>query len=290
MEWLLLILGSALLLGLYAPMMKHMLGHEKLTQIASLYPLVPVIILALFFPIDFALPFNGMGWLLLLKGGSIALTIFSANLALTQLPVSIYAPMRNLSPFFLLIFSFLLLGEHIGWLQLLGLLLIVVGAVLLDVDVRKRHQIEQMKRFFTQPAILLLFLASISVSFAPIFDRLILRQSNPYSLLFWYSLIIAAIFWIVNLVRERNVPFSGLKRKEWLWIALMGTIILFSDLLYFKAVDIPGTILVVLIGTRRLSNFISTIIGGKAFHEKQILYKATMCLVMIIGTTLLVLQ
>jgi transporter family protein len=289
MEWLLLILGSAFLLGLYAPMMKHMLGHEKLTQIGSLYPLVAVALLAILYPIDYSLPFSDLGWLVLLKSASIALTIFSANLALAHLPVSIYAPMRNISPIFLLIFSYFLLGESIDLVQIFGLFMIVIGAVLLDVDIRKKGQLRQVARFFKQPAILLLFIAAFIVSFAAIFDRILLRSVDAPSLLFWYLLIMAAMFWVVNIIRERQLPFIGIEKQEWLWIVMMGVVILLSDLLYFKAVQVPGTIIVVLIGTRRLANLVSTIIGGHAFHEKDVPYKAAMCLVMILGTVLLVL-
>lgn len=289
MLWLLLILASALALGLYTPMMKHTLQHEKNTQIIALYPLIASIIIIILRPVDLAIITTPTGWLLALKAFTIGLTLYCTSLALKYLPVSIYSPMRNLSPFFLFFLGWLLLGERIGTSQFLGLIIIIVGAVLLDIDFTQRHQLRRLRRFFKQPAILLLILAAITISFSPIFDRLILRETDAYTALFWYLLLMSAMYWILHIVKERRLPIQKIKREEWLWIASMGVIIMISDWLYFKAVTLPGTIMVVLIGTRRLSNLFSTLLGGKLFHEGRILYRSAMCLLMILGTVLLVL-
>ncbi len=289
MAWLPLILASAILLGFYTPMLKHALQHEKNTQIIALYPLIAAAVLALTVPIDYGIILTQTGLFLLLKSFTLGLSLFSATLALTVLPVSIYAPLRNLNPIFLLFFGWLLLGESIDRVQILGLLLIITGAILLDINIREKHQLRRIRNFFKQPAILLLILTAISISFCPIFDRIILKRTDPFTALFWYLLPMAALFWAVHIIKERRLPVQGVESKEWLWITAMALIILASDWLYFLAVQLPGTVMVVLIGTRRMSNLLSTLLGGRLFHEKQIIYKGAMCLLMILGTVLLAL-
>ncbi|MBR9693003.1 DMT family transporter [Candidatus Woesearchaeota archaeon] len=288
MDWLIYILASAILLSVYTPLMKHALAHEKTEQIIAIYPLVAAAIIPFIADIDYGIMLTSTGWLLFLKAFAIGLTLFCANLALERMPVSIYAPLRNFSPVILLFLGWLLLGESISIIQIFGLVLIVGGALFLDVDIRKRGQMQKLKKFFKHRTMLLILLASVAISFSPIFDRLILKQTDTMTALFWYLLIMAAMFWVVTIARTHSLPVQHIEKNEWPWLIIMGLVILGSDYLYFKAIQIPGTILVVIVGTRRLSNLFTTIIGGKLFHEDHILYRSMMCLLMIIGTVLLV--
>ncbi len=289
MEWLLLILASAFVLSFYSLLLKRALTHEKNTQLLALYPLVPVVILPFIAHIDYGVMATATGWLLFLKAAVIALSIYMATLALERLPISIYAPMRNISPVFLLFLSWLLLGETLSPINIAGLLLVVTGALLLDLDLHQKHQVARLKRFFARREVFLLLLVGFLISFAPVLDRIILRTTDAYTTFFWYMLILAALFWIVHLLTERKLPLGGLGWQEYAWMALIGIVILVADILYFKAVMLPGTLIVVLIGTRRLSNLFATVFGGSLFHEDHLLYKGAMCLVMIAGTLLLIL-
>jgi drug/metabolite transporter (DMT)-like permease len=289
MHWLVLILLSAVFLSFYTPLMKRTLEHEKNTQILAFYPIVIAVIMALIAEIDYGIVATMMGWLIFLKAAVLAITIYATTLALKRLPVSIYSPLRNISPIFLLLLSWLLLGETVSLINFVGLIVIIAAALLLDLDVRKKGQLQHIKKFFKNRTIFLLFIASFIVSFSPIFDRILMRNTTPESVLFWYAIMLSSIFWVVHIITERNLPHRGLTLKEYGWISLIAITILVSDLLYFNAVRAPATLIVVIIGVRRLSNLFATLMGGKLFHEDHLLYKGSMCLLMILGTVLLVL-
>ncbi len=289
MNALLLALFSAVMLSIVTLLLKRDLQHETNTQTVSIYAVVAAAVMLPFISYDFAFLFTATGWLILLKTGAVALSVFCHTLALQHLPVSIYAPLRNISPIFLLFTGALLLGEYVNAVQVLGLVIIITSAVLLDVDIRKKHIMNQVRRFVKNPAVLLLILSAISISFAPLLDRIILRSILPTDALFWYFAILAVMFWAVHIAKERRLPFTGLSRAEWGWLALTGVMVAITDIAIVTAIALPGTALVVLIGVRRLSNLFATLLGGRLFHEGNILYKGILCLCMIFGTVLLVL-
>lgn len=289
MNALVLAFFSAVVLSVGTLLLKRDLRYETNTQIVSVYALIAAIAFVPFISYETSSLFSSTGWLILLKTGVVALSVFCHTLALQHLPVSIYAPLRNISPIFLLFTGALLLGEYISGVQVLGLLIIITGAILLDVDIRKKHVMRQMRRFLKNPAVLLLVLSAISVSFAPLLDRIILRRIQPADALFWYFAMLAVIFSIVHIAKERHLPFAGLSKAEWGWLLLTGIIIAVADGTIVTAIALPGTALVVLIGVRRLSNLFATVFGGSLFHEGHLLYKGSMCLLMILGTVLLVL-
>ncbi len=289
MNWLLLTLISAVFGAIFTLLLKRDLYQETNTQVIAIYSLVATLILPLFGHIDFHLLFTSVSWLILLKVAAIALAIFCNTLALEHLPVSIYAPLRNISPLFLLILGAATLGEVISLSQVVGLLLLITGAILLDIDVRQPRVLRQLRSFATNPAVLLLILSAVSISFAPLFDRLILKQTDALTNVWWYYALLTLIFWTLHLIRERKLPTVGLRREEWALLLLTGVVVALGDYSIVSAIALPGTILVVIIGVRRLSNLFATIFGGTLFHEGRVLYKSAMCLLMIIGTVLLVL-
>lgn len=289
MSWLALVLLSAIFLAIATLLVKRDLTHETNTQLLALYLLFPAAFLALTRPIDYGILVSATGFLLLTKTLILGLACYLATLALERLPMSIHAPLKNLSPIFLLFLGILLLDERIGLVQVAGLFIIVAGAVLLDLDIRRRHVVAQLRRFFGAPAILLMLLHGLLISFCPIMDRLILRETDPSTTLFFSYALVSLLFWVVHLAKERRNPLQGIGVLEAAWLLATGAFTLASDLFLFESYLVPGTVLVVLIGVRRLSNLFATVFGGRIFHEDHLLYKGSMCLVMIIGTLLLVL-
>ncbi len=287
MDWFLLALLSALIQGGAMLLLKRDLVHERDTQTLALYALGGVLLLGLSGKVDFGAILTHAGWLILVKSVILAFAFYLSILALRRLPMSVYAPLKNLSPIFLLIFGWGFLGEALDPVQLLGLFLVIGGALLLDVDIRKPHQLAQIRRFLRSSTVIVMLLYAVVLSFAPILDRFILRETNPATNAFWVYLIVSLIFWADHIVRERRLPFQGLGFRELGWLAATGVLVVLADVALFAAIAIPGTILVVLIAIRRLSSLFATLASGKAFHEEHILYKGSLCIVMIAGTVLL---
>lgn len=285
MNWVLFAGASAILHAIWMLLLKRDMKHESRTQLLALQPLVGAIIVGLFFDVDFGFFFTPRIWLLIMLALCVSLAVYCGTMALKRLPISIYAPMVNISPVFLLLFSFLLLGETIGGLQMVGLGITLVGAMLLDIGPDKHvHLI----RFFKQRAVILLLLMGILVSFPPLLVRISLQYTNIYTILFYFPIFVSVIYWILHYIKYKQLAWHNIERVEWGWIALTGLVIFVSDFLYLSAVAIPGTILVLIVGVRRLSTLFATLFGGRLLHEDHLVYKGAMCGLMIIGTILLI--
>ena len=132
--------------------------------------------------------------------------------------------------------------------------------------------------------------AAICISFVPVIDRVLLASGlNILTILFHLSWTLALIYWVVHVVENKRLPTSSLSFHEVLWLLLTGVVLLFADILYLVALSFPGVAIAVIIGLRRMSDLFVTLFGGAVLHEDHGLYKAVVCLVMVLGTVLLIL-
>lgn len=291
--WLAFILLSAVLLAAWILMVRRDVQHEHKTQVLAIYPLgmallVPFMAMAAGSPIDFSILFTRTGALLLLKAMIVGLSQFCTLWGLKYLPLTIAGPVRNLNPLFVAILSFLLLGEELSGINLIGLVVIVISIMMLDIDIRHPKQLEEFKSHMKSPAALLVLLGAFIIAFVPPLDRVLLMRTDAFTIMFWYPLFLAIIFWVAHIVRERELPTKSISLHETLWLLLTGVVLLMADTAYLFALMFPAVMVAVVIGIRRLSNLFITIFGGAILHEKDGAYKAVVCAVMIIGTVLLI--
>ncbi|MBR9703703.1 EamA family transporter [Candidatus Woesearchaeota archaeon] len=292
--WLVFILISAVLLAAWILMLRRDVMHEPNTQVFSIYPLgiivvLPIIALSVGQPVDFGILFTNIGFLLLVKTAAVAISLFCVSLALKDLPLTVVGPLRNVNPLFVGIMAFFLLGESLSYLNILGLLIVVGAVILLDVDIRHPKNLKEFKKHVQNPAALLLILAAFVISFAPILDRLIIERVNIFTNLWWFSFFMAILYWIIHIIKNRELPVSNISVHEILWLLLSGITLMAADLSYLLALSFPGAMIAMIIGVRRLSNLFLTIFGGTILHENHAVYKGFICLIMIGGTILLVL-
>lgn len=275
-------------------MLRRDVMHEPNTQVFSIYPLgiivvLPVIAWVVGQPVDFSILFTNMGFLLLIKTAAVAISLFCVSLALKNLPLTVVGPLRNVNPLFVGIMAFFLLGESLSYMNIIGLLIVVCAVILLDVDIRHPKNLREFKKHIQNPAALLLILAAFIISFAPILDRIIIEQVNIFTNLWWFSFFMAVLYWIVHIIKNRELPIRNISIHEVLWLLLSGITLMAADLTYLLALSFPGAMIAMIIGVRRLSNLFLTVFGGAILHEDHAVYKGIVCLIMVGGTVLLVL-
>lgn len=126
-------------------------------------------------------------------------------------------------------------------------------------------------------------------SISAVLDKLILKEIGHYSLLFFFYLFTSIIYIITVIYKRDYIEIKNLLKLQNLSIIIGITVFtLIADITYVIAAAIPTTLIVLLIPLRRLSTFISTLVGGRFFKEKNILYKGGICLMMILGVYLII--
>ena len=286
MNWVLLVLLSAILLGFRSIVYKKALYNHNTLSVLFLSASMTTILTLFFFPlISFNLSLSVL-FLLIFKAVILCFSWFFFFEALKNLPISTVEPLKNLSPIFLLILGFFILGEVPTWIQLTGILVLIFGAYALELD--GFHNFLSPFKFFKTKYFLFIVFSLLGNASSAVLDKILLRSISVQTMMFWYFLIITVCYALFILFKKENFNVSSTFKDAW-WLILLTAVLLFgADFVYFIALTLPGVLITLVIPIRRLSSLIGTFVGGKIFNDKYLLYKTSICLLLIAGFVLIV--
>lgn len=126
--------------------------------------------------------------------------------------------------------------------------------------------------------ILSAFLSAVSA----IMDKIVLRSINPGQMQFWFCFFMTMLYMIVVFYNR----LSGKDRtpiKFDYYIPIMSLILIISDRIYFTALNIPSSEISIVMHLRKISIFISVIVGGLIFKEKNLKQKFGCICLLVLG-------
>lgn len=186
--------------------------------------------------------------------------------ALKHLPLTIVTPIRSAGPFFTFIGAILIYKEQPNALQWIGFFLIIFSVILYS-KIGKKEGINFKRNKWIFAIIGATFLGASS----GLYDKFLIQNLTlePLTLQFWFCfytmlilLIILSITWF---------PYKD-KRKafKWRWsIPSVGVLLLAADYFYFKALQDPDALIMLLSAIKRSQLIIAVVIGGLVFKEKN---------------------
>lgn len=277
--WMYLGLLAALFLGLHNLCKKHAVqGNEVFpvlfgTIASGFLVLLPFYFMSIFYPdytkeIGFyitSIPLKTHGFIFI-KSMIMAASWVLAYQALKFLPITIVAPIRSAGPFFTFIGAIIIYKEQPTFLQWIGFFLIIFSVILYS-RVGKKEGIIFKKNKWIFAIIGATFLGASS----GLYDKFLIQSLllNPQTLQFWFCfytvfilLIILAVTWF---------PYSE-KRKAFKFrytIIGVGILLQAADYFYFKALQDPEALIMLLSAIKRSQLIIAVVIGGILFKEKN---------------------
>ncbi|WP_165731142.1 EamA family transporter [Polaribacter sp. 20A6] len=277
--WMYLGLLAALFLGLHNLCKKHAVqGNEVfpvlLGTISSGFLLIlPFYLGSIWNPeymqkIGFyitSIPWSTHGFIFI-KSMIMAASWVLAYQALKHLPITIVTPIRSAGPFFTFIGAIFIYQEKPNALQWIGFFLIILS-VLLYSKIGKKEGINFKKNKWIFAIIAATFLGASS----GLYDKFLIQTLilNPQTLQFWFCfytililLIILSITWF---------PYAD-KRKafKFRWsIPAVGVLLQTADYFYFKALQDPDALIMLLSAIKRSQIIIAVVVGGLLFKEKN---------------------
>lgn len=295
--WMYLGLLAALFLGFHNLCKKHAVqGNEVfpvlLGTITSGFLLIlPFFIGSIYFPnftkrIGFYIvdiPWSTHGFIFI-KSMIMAASWVLAYQALKHLPITIVTPIRSAGPFFTFIGAIFIYNEKPTYWQWIGFLFIIFS-VMLYSKIGKKEGINFKRNKWIFAIIGATFLGASS----GLYDKFLIQSLNlnPQTLLFWFCfytviilLIILSITWF---------PYSE-KRKafKWRWsIPAVGILLQLADYFYFKALQDPEALIMLLSAIKRSQIIIAVVVGGLVFKEKNKRKKLIPLAGIIIGVALI---
>lgn len=277
--WMYLGLLAALFLGLHNLCKKHAVqGNEVfpvlLGTVSSGFLFVATFyLLSLYYP-EYALKngyhFQKLPWsthgYIFIKSGIMASSWILAYQALKHLPITIVTPIRSAGPFFTFIGAILIYQERPNPLQWIGFFLIIFSVILYS----KIGKIEGII-FKRNKWIFAIIGATFLGASSGLYDKFLIQNLslNPQTLQFWFCLytilillVILTITWFPHAEKRKAFKF------RWSIIAV-GILLQAADYFYFKALQDPDALIMLLSAIKRSQILIAVVVGGLVFKEQN---------------------
>ena len=276
--WIWMALASAVFLGVYDVAKKAALKHNDIYAIL----LVATGLSALFVS-----PFLSWGTgvdhlRLIFKSVLVTASWVSGMIALQLLPITTVSTFKTSRPMFVVLFSILLFGERLNWIQWLGVAAVLVALWLLSVNSEREGMPFKGNKGFW--ALLVSVLTGVA---SALWDKHILTGMQPLFVQSWTNIYITLILAVIILLRAARGQKEALK---WDWtLVLIAVLITAADMLYFFSLKEDGSMLSVVSLIRRSAVIITFALGAILFKEKRIAQKAGVLALMLAGVVLLML-
>lgn len=280
MSYILLTVISALFFGMYDLFKKISLKkNDNVYEILFFYTFVAFLCGLVFIKDSLFIGISNILFILL-KTFLISISWFLTMKAMKKLDIGIVVPFSLLGAVFTTINAFLFFKEKIGLIQIGGVLIILSGLLLLSrLSKKDKNEVNDYKYLW------LLVLAAFLTSISAIIDKRMMNITNSGSLLFWFFFFLAFIYMIVCLFKNKKIEFKNIRSN--LWVVLLGICIFLSDLFYYEALDIEGTLVSIVFIIKRVSVFISVVLASVFLKEKYFLKKLIILLFMFCGLGLI---
>ncbi len=213
---------------------------------------------------------------------------FCVMLALKNLEISNALPLLALTPGFVAVFAFLILGESLKTLEVVGLLFLIFGTFILESK-NFKELVLPFNVFLKSKYHRYIIFALLLFTASSILDKLLLIKLNlsPISLTAFQHIYFAILFSIIYLIFKRNSEVSPVEiQKDNLgWIALISILTIGYRYTQIVAVSLASVALVLAI--KRTSVFWATVIGGKIFNDKDLLKRTFAAILILVGAILI---
>ena len=289
MTWFAIALLSAFLSAFAAITQKKVLIKLEALEFSFLLSLVNLIFsIPLFFFIDYG-TINSFNLTILLIKSVIGVgAFFCVMLALKNLEISNALPLLALTPGFIAVFAFILLGESLQSIEVVGLILLMSGIFILESGNGKKFLLP-LTIFIKSKYHRFVILALLLFTASSILDKLLLIKLNlsPISLTAFQHIYFAIMFSIIYFFfRKKTEPLPQMVNKNNLgWIALIS--VLTIGYRYTQVVAIGLASVALVLAVKRTSVFWATIIGGKLFSDKDLLKRSIAAILILIGAILI---
>ncbi len=222
-------------------------------------------------------------WLALLGSGG--LNIFAMSfytMAVQKGNLSQTIPLLAFSPMFLLITAPVIAGETPSLVGMVGVLLIVVGSYLLNLNQRKNGWLAPFRALLVDRSAQLMLAVAFLWSIAAAFDKVGVVNSSP---LMWAVSVFGVVSLGLTIPMLRTPHSLTLVRTNWLpllWLGLFASLSVITQMLAVAQANVAYVIAI-----KRLSILLAVVVGYVIFHEHGIRDRLVGASVMLAGVLII---
>jgi transporter family protein len=201
--------------------------------------------------------------------------------------ISLVIPLGNIKPAFVAILAFVFLGESITIIQIIGMVILLISAYLLESDHHFSDFVQPIKHLISDKYSLFFIFAIFIFSITAIFDKYIITNHlDMFSYFFLIWMFIAVNFNIIHAFlygfQETIDCFKQIKFLPF----LVGGFSMAGNLFALKALSMAYVSLVTPV--LMLAALFIVLLGGEYFHEQYRYFRLGVSFLMLIGAYLII--
>lgn len=204
--------------------------------------------------------------------------------ALKVSPLSLTMPFLALTPLFLIVVSYTILGERVSVSGGLGIFLIAAGSYTLNIHTWRQSAIAPLKAIIKERGSVMMIAVAFIYSLTSSLGKMAIENSSPLFFGSFYFVALTAVFTPVAM--QKNRKRMAIARKDVLPLALIG--LTYALMVLFHMVAMSLTQVAYMISVKRMSLLFSILYGYLIFHEERITERAIGAAVMFAGFVLIV--
>ncbi len=192
-------------------------------------------------------------------------------------PLSLTIPFLAVSPVFIILIAFILLGELPDRSGLLGILLIVIGAYMLNIKTTKEDLLGPIKAIRRERGSIFMIIVALIYSVTATLGKVAVQHSSPIFFGIFYPFLLTLLLSVI-LWRKGLLPEVLSRPKTFLAIGVFTAIMILT---HFKAISM--TDVAYMISVKRASLVFSVLYGKLLFGEENIRERLAGSMLMIAG-------
>jgi len=194
-------------------------------------------------------------------------------------PLSLTLPFLSLTPVFLIGTSYIILGERPDNSGFIGIVLVVIGAYLLNVHTISRGVLEPFKAIAEEQGSVLMIIVAFTFSIAACIGKIAVQHSDPIFFSVIYSFLLSLFLFLVISFRTRQFFSKAISRP--VPFLLIGVLITIMMITHVKAINLVEVSY--MISVKRLSILFGVIYGVMFFKETNVKERFLGATVMVSG-------
>lgn len=203
--------------------------------------------------------------------------------AIGSAPLSLTLPLLSLTPGFLVLTGWLLLGEEVGPVGLVGILLVVGGSYLLNLSAAQRGWLGPLRAIVREPGTRLMLLVALLYALTSLCGKVLVQHSSPEYFALHYAVVVSIVLAPLGLRRGDTRLTPGGRA------ALLASATMFSLMILFHMLAISTAIVACMIALKRLAGVFGVLYGRVLFREPGLRQRLTGAVIMVVGGLLIVL-
>ncbi|MCH7902434.1 DMT family transporter [archaeon] len=234
---------------------------------------IPVIGTAFWYAFAVLIPIEALSYTLYIK-------------SIKSSPISLVLPFLSFTPVFLLLTSFLILGEFPNVMGLVGILIIVIGAYVLHLKSLKHGMLDPIKSIISNRGSMYMLIVAFFFSITSTLSKIIVLNSSPFFAVIVYLSSLSVVLFFIALVLSGKKIFQ--LKTEFKSLFPIG--LFYSLMALFHNMAITLAIVPFIMSIKRSSSLFSVFYGHFWFKEKNIKARFAGAVIMVVGASLIIIS